>query len=112
MPDTLHRRVLVQREFGLVVCRLEIEHDLVDGQLSKGPAAPCTLSGVRCHLPNPPVTYPFSLRIRGSAVQLLGRTAVYPGKGPGYSAIEPNPTRWWLRPVRSPARVGEHTEVT
>ncbi len=82
------------------------------GQWSNGPAGPCTLSGVRCHLPNPPVTYPFSCKIRGRAVQLRGRTAVYPGNGPGYSAIEPKPTRWWLRPVSSAARVGEHTAVT
>ena len=26
------------------------------GQWSNGPAAPWTLSGVRCHLPKPPVT--------------------------------------------------------
>ena len=50
--------------------------------------------------------------MRGSAVQLRGRAAVYPGNGPGYSAMEPNPTRWWLRPVSIAARVGEHTAVT
>ena len=33
-------------------------------------------------------------------------------EGPGNSAIEPKPTRWWLRPVSSAARVGEHTAVT
>src|SRR6266567_6168441 len=50
--------------------------------------------------------------MRGRAVQLLGRAAVYPGNGPGNSATVPKPTRWWLRPVSSPARVGEHTAVT
>jgi hypothetical protein len=27
------------------------------------------------------------------------------------SAITPKPTEWWLRPVISAARVGEHSEV-
>ncbi len=50
--------------------------------------------------------------MRGSPAQLLGFAAVYPGNGPGNSAIEPKPTRCWLRPVSSAARVGEQTAVT
>ncbi len=50
--------------------------------------------------------------MRGRPAQLLGLLAVYPGNGPGYSAMEPKPTRCWLRPVSSAARVGEQTAVT
>ena len=37
---------------------------------------------------------------------------MYPGKPEDSSPIEPKPTAWWLRPVSSAARVGEHSAVT
>ena len=46
------------------------------GQCSNGPAGPISRPGVMCHLPKPPVMYPFSLRILGRAVQLRGRVPV------------------------------------
>jgi LuxR family transcriptional regulator, maltose regulon positive regulatory protein len=61
-------------------------------------------------LPNPPVTYPFSCKIRGSAVQLRGRAAVYPGNGPGYSAIEPNPARG-RRSLAAALRLAEREQL-
>jgi hypothetical protein len=55
------------------------------GQWSNGPAGPCTLSGVRCHLPNPTVTYPFSCKIRGRCP-----SGVWPGvRRVGLSKAEP-----------------------
>src|SRR5271157_6053377 len=50
--------------------------------------------------------------MRGKAVQLRGLADEYPGNGPGNSATEPKPTRWWLRLVSSAARVGEQRAVT
>jgi hypothetical protein len=34
-----------------------------------------------------------------------------PGAEVAISVIAPMPTEWWLRPVSSAARVGEHTAV-
>src|SRR5215470_2239480 len=38
-------------------------------------------------------------------------TLSYPGKPVAISEITPKPTEWWLRPVMSAARVGEHSAV-
>ena len=40
-----------------------------------------------------------------------GMTPVYPSQLTARSAIVPEPTRWWLRPVSSAARVGEQIDV-
>src|SRR5215471_14491407 len=42
---------------------------------------------------------------------LLGMIDVYPGYPVANSVMLPMPTLWWLRPVRSAARVGEHSAV-
>src|SRR5262245_8015047 len=42
---------------------------------------------------------------------LLGMIEVYPGYPVANSAMLPIPVEWWLRPVRSAARVGEHRAV-
>jgi hypothetical protein len=36
---------------------------------------------------------------------------LYPGKPVAASETTPKPTEWWLRPVISAARVGEHSDV-
>jgi hypothetical protein len=36
---------------------------------------------------------------------------LYPGKPVDCSEITPKPAEWWLRPVISAARVGEHSAV-
>src|SRR5262245_26159586 len=42
---------------------------------------------------------------------LLGMIEVYPGYPVANSVMLPIPVEWWLRPVRSAARVGEHRAV-
>src|SRR3954454_13718417 len=42
---------------------------------------------------------------------VLGSTDEYPGEPLAISVIPPIPTEWWLRPVRSAWRVGEHSAV-
>src|SRR5262245_55691061 len=42
---------------------------------------------------------------------LLGMIDVYPGYPVANSVMLPMPTLWWLRPVRSAARVGEQSAV-
>jgi hypothetical protein len=65
-----------------------------------------------CHLPNAAVLYPFIWSTFGNGALSWGTHAVYPGKPPDSSPINPNPTAWWLRPVSNAARVGEHNAVT
>jgi hypothetical protein len=65
-----------------------------------------------CHLPNAAVLYPFIWSTFGNGALSWGTHAVYPGKPPDSSPIDPNPTAWWLRPVSNAARVGEHNAVT
>ena len=43
---------------------------------------------------------------------VLGDERRVPGKPLDSSPIDPKPTAWWLRPVSSAARVGEHSAVT
>ena len=57
------------------------------------------------------VAHPSSRSMAGSAAASGGIAPVYPGKGSGRSGIIPMPTRWWLRPVRMQARVGEQNAV-
>jgi len=41
----------------------------------------------------------------------LGRIELYPGAEVAISVMPPMPTEWWLRPVSSAWRVGEHRAV-
>jgi hypothetical protein len=41
----------------------------------------------------------------------LGRMLLLPGADVAISVIPPIPTEWWLRPVNSACRVGEHNAV-
>src|SRR5262245_2255364 len=82
------------------------------GQRSNGPAAPCWSSGVMCHFPNAAVEYPFPWSTRATLAEFFGQVALYPGQPPAISAIDPNPTAWWLRPDSKAARVGEQRAQT
>ena len=42
---------------------------------------------------------------------MFGRIEFWPGAEVASSVIDPMPTVWWLRPVSSAARVGEHSAV-
>ena len=42
---------------------------------------------------------------------MLGRIELYPGAEVASSVSDPMPTAWWLRPVSSAWRVGEHSAV-
>jgi len=53
------------------------------------------------------------LQCFGQRYLVLGRMLLLllPGAEVAISVIAPMPTEWWLRPVSSAARVGEHTAV-
>ena len=53
------------------------------------------------------------LQCFGQRCLVLGRMLLLllPGAEVAISVIAPMPTEWWLRPVSSAARVGEHTAV-
>ena len=42
---------------------------------------------------------------------MFGRIELYPGAEVAISVMPPIPTVWWLRPLSSAARVGEHNAV-
>ena len=42
---------------------------------------------------------------------MSGRIELYPGADVAISVMPPMPTAWWLRPVSSAWRVGEHSAV-
>ena len=42
---------------------------------------------------------------------VLGSTELAPGAEVASSVIDPMPQEWWLRPVSSACRVGEHSAV-
>jgi hypothetical protein len=46
-----------------------------------------------------------------SGAHVLGQMELLPGAEVASSATLPIPTEWWLRPVSSAARVGEHSAV-
>jgi hypothetical protein len=50
-----------------------------------------------------------SFSVSASGALFLGRMLLLPGAEVAISVIAPMPTEWWLRPVSSAARVGEHT---
>lgn len=81
------------------------------GHRSNGPAGLVSHGGVWCILPNAPVAYPFIPRTWASVAQSAGRTPVYPRAEVATSAITPMLALWWLRPVSSACRVGEHSAV-
>jgi hypothetical protein len=56
--------------------------------------------------------YPLFRKISATDAALFGHVALYPGQPPQNSAMDPNPTAWWLRPESSAARLGEHSAVT
>ena len=49
--------------------------------------------------------------MRPMVALFFGMMLLYPGNPVDCSEITPNPTEWWLRPVMSAARVGEHSAV-
>jgi hypothetical protein len=51
------------------------------------------------------------LRIFTSGAAVLGHIELLPGADVASSAMLPIPTEWWLRPVSSADRVGEHRAV-
>jgi hypothetical protein len=51
------------------------------------------------------------LRISASGAHVFGRIELYPGADVAISVMPPIPTTWWLRPLSSAARVGEHNAV-
>ena len=81
------------------------------GQRSFGPIAVVSFAGVLCHLPKAEVLYPYSLSTSGKVAAVFGMMPVYPSNATARSAMVPAPTRVWLRPVSSAARVGEQIEV-
>ena len=52
-----------------------------------------------------------SLSVSASGAAVFGRIELYPGADVAISVIPPMPTEWWLRPVSSAWRVGEHSAV-
>ena len=42
---------------------------------------------------------------------MFGRSELLPGAEVASSVTAPMPTEWWLRPVKSAARVGAHRAV-
>lgn len=49
--------------------------------------------------------------MRAIGDMVLGRIELYPGALVAISVIPPIPAEWWLRPVSSACRVGEHNAV-
>src|SRR5215470_2881619 len=49
--------------------------------------------------------------MRASGAAVLGQIELLPGAEVASSAMLPMPTEWWLRPVSSAERVGEHSAV-
>jgi hypothetical protein len=68
-------------------------------------------AGVLCHFPNAEVAYPYCLSTSATVALLRGILPAYPSQSLASSAIWPLPISWWLRPVSSDARVGEHIAV-
>ncbi len=68
-------------------------------------------TGTSWHLPNCAVEYPFSFNVIASGAFVLGRSELLPGADVAVSVMLPIPTEWWLRPLRSAARVGAHNAV-
>src|SRR3954451_9347444 len=68
-------------------------------------------TGTSWHFPNCAVENPFSFSVSASGAAVLGRIELYPGADVAISVIPPIPTEWWLRPVSSAWRVGEHSAV-
>jgi hypothetical protein len=81
------------------------------GQRSNGPIGLVSQTGTSWHLPKCAVEYPFSLSVSATGALFFGRTELYPGADVAISVIPPMPTEWWLRPLSSAARVGEHSAV-
>ena len=52
-----------------------------------------------------------SLSVSASGAAVFGRIELYPGAEVAISVMPPMPTEWWLRPVSSAWRVGEHSAV-
>jgi hypothetical protein len=75
-------------------------------------APPLLASAVIGGAAGAPVEYPFCFRIFGNGAASRGSSAEYPGNPHENSGMPPIPTAWWLRPVNSAARVGEHIAVT
>ena len=46
-----------------------------------------------------------------SGAAVFGQIELFPGADVASSAMLPIPTEWWLRPVSSAERVGEHSAV-
>ena len=55
--------------------------------------------------------YPLRLRTFASGAAVFGQIELLPGAEVASSAMLPMPTEWWLRPVSSAERVGEHSAV-
>ena len=68
-------------------------------------------AAVSCDLPNAAVLYPLSRSISANGATELGRCPVWPGNAVAVSVTEPILFIWWLRPLRSAARVGEQRAV-
>ena len=68
-------------------------------------------TGTSWHLPNWLVEYPLRRKVSASGAFSLGRMLLLPGADVAISVIPPIPTEWWLRPVNSACRVGEHNAV-
>jgi hypothetical protein len=51
------------------------------------------------------------LSVSATGALLFGRTELYPGADVAISVMPPMATEWWLRPLSSAARVGEHSAV-
>ncbi len=62
-------------------------------------------------MPTAQVAKPCSTRISDSIPLDVGMRASYPGKPVASSTMRPIPLLWWLRPVSTHARVGEHSAV-
>ncbi len=52
-----------------------------------------------------------SFKVSASGAFSLGLMLLLPGAEVAISVIAPMPTEWWLRPVNSACRVGEHKAV-
>src|SRR5262245_58375333 len=81
------------------------------GHCRKGPIGLTSHAGTSWHLPNCAVLYPLYLRILAGGAPRFGQIELLPGAEVANSVIAPIPTLWWLRPVSSALRVGEHSAV-